>query len=100
MANKNTWVQIEKIVLKPEERASNLPEDTKKVPLMMWVKGYFQADAHLGDIVTIKTLSGRSEQGLLVCENPVYKHDYGDFVPEILEINQMVKKLLFGDNNE
>ena len=45
MAKKGDWVQIHNIVLKPEERSSALPEDTKKHPLEMWVKGYLQADA-------------------------------------------------------
>ncbi|MGD9605317.1 MAG: 2-amino-4-oxopentanoate thiolase subunit OrtA [Bacilli bacterium] len=100
MINKNAWVQIEKIVLNPDQRATNLPQDTKKVPLIMWVKGYLQNDGNMGDLVTIKTLTGRLEQGTLVAHNPAFKHDYGDFVPEILEINQMVKHILFGDNHE
>ncbi len=39
-AKKGDWVQIHQIVLKPEERAPQVPEDTKKVPLEFWVKGY------------------------------------------------------------
>ena len=100
MIKKNTWVQIEKVVLKPEERAANVPLDTKQVPLLMWVKGYLQNDAQSGDLVRITTLSGRTEEGLLVAENPAFKHNYGDFVPEILQINQMVKKILFGDSHD
>jgi hypothetical protein len=95
----NTWVQIEKIVLKPEERTGNIPEDTKKVPLRMWVKGWLQADAEMGQNVIITTVTGRLEGGLLVASNPSYQHNYGDFVPEIQEIDKIVKKALYGANH-
>jgi hypothetical protein len=36
---KGSWVQIHYIVLQPSERADNVPEDTKQVPLELWVKG-------------------------------------------------------------
>jgi len=96
MIKKGTWVQIHKIVLKPEDRTATLPEDTKKVPLEMWVKGFLLADADLLDSVTIKTLTGRVETGTLIKENPTYLHNYGDFVPEILEIDKIVKNELYG----
>jgi hypothetical protein len=35
IAKKGDWVQIKRIVLKPEERSSNVPEDTSRVPLEM-----------------------------------------------------------------
>ena len=94
---KNTWVRIHRVVLKPNERSENLPEDTKKVPLEMWVKGYLQAEAKLGDWVSIKTVTGRNEEGKLIEAYPAYRHNYGDFVPEILEINNIVKRTLNDD---
>jgi hypothetical protein len=96
MVKKNTWVQIKKVILKPEERTGNIPEDTKKVPFLMWVKGYLLTDAEMNDEVQIKTLTGRVESGTLVKINPAYMHTYGKFVPEILRIDQMVKDSLFG----
>jgi len=96
MIKKNSWVQIKKIILEPKERASNLPEPTKKVPLVMWVKGHLLEDAELNTEVHIKTLTGRKESGILVCVNPSYMHTYGEFVPEILEIDRIVKAKLFG----
>lgn len=96
MIRKNSWVQITKIILQPGERAINLPEPTKNVPLVMWVKGYLQNDSTIGSKVSIKTLTGRIESGVLVCENPSYMHTYGEFVPEILEIDRICKETLFG----
>lgn len=97
MIKVNSWVKIHKIILKSEERSNNLPSDTKNVPLEMWLKGYLLNEGNIGDIVKIKTIAGRIEEGTLVDVNPSYKHNFGDFVPEILVIDQMVKHTLFGD---
>ena len=37
-AKKNDWVEIENLVLTPDERAPQVPDDTKATPLMMWWK--------------------------------------------------------------
>lgn len=96
MVKKGEWVQIHKIILKPEERAPQVPDDTKKVPLEMWVKGYLQNDAEIGDTVTIKTRTNRLEEGRLTAVNPYYNHSFGTFVPELLKINEQVREVLFG----
>jgi hypothetical protein len=33
---KGTWVLIHRNVLEPSERAPQVPDDTKKVPLALW----------------------------------------------------------------
>ena len=96
MAKKGDWVMIHNIVLKPEERSANLPEDTKKVPLEMWVKGYLQSDAKLGDTVTVITRTGRTAVGELVNKTQKYEHSFGSLVPEVLKIGDTVRKILFG----
>ncbi|MFP4478943.1 MAG: 2-amino-4-oxopentanoate thiolase subunit OrtA [Candidatus Izemoplasmatales bacterium] len=101
LIKKNTWVQIKKTILEPKERTGNIPEETKKVPLLMWVKGYLLDDGHIGDQVKIKTLTGRFESGELLEANPAYMHTYGQFVPEILTIDKLLKDTLFGgEDNE
>ncbi|MBN2541168.1 MAG: 2-amino-4-ketopentanoate thiolase [Bacilli bacterium] len=100
MIQKNAWVQIQKTILEPSQRATHLPEETKKVPLLMWVKGHLMEPADVGSSVKIKTLTGRIESGILVCENPSYMHTYGAFVPEILQIDQIVKTKLFGGDSD
>jgi len=100
MVEKNTWVQIHKILLKPEERTANLPDDTKKVPLEMWVKGFLLADAMIGNIVKVKTRTGRIEEGTLIKANPAYLHNFGNFVPELLKIDDMVKHAVFGSDED
>ncbi len=100
MIKLGTWVQIHRIVLKPEERAPQVPDDTKLVPLELWVKGYLMNDAELGDEVQIKTVTGRLESGKLVQVNPTFKHNFGEFVPEILKVAEIVKEYTFGADND
>jgi len=99
LIKKDTWVQIKKIILNPEDRSGSIPEETKKVPLVMWVKGFLMDDAEMNDEVKIKTVTGRLESGILIEINPSYMHTYGKFVPEILKIDQIVKTTLFGDDH-
>ena len=101
MIKKGEWVQIHDIVLKPEERSPHLPEDTKKVPLEMWVKGFLNNDADLGDMVEITTITGRKVKGTLVDVNPTFKYGFGEtFVPEVLKIGIDLRKIVGGDLNE
>ncbi|MDR0357101.1 MAG: 2-amino-4-ketopentanoate thiolase [Clostridiales Family XIII bacterium] len=96
MIKKGEWVLIRKTILEPHERAPQVPDDTKKVPLIMWVKGRLQADAQIGDIVEIITQTGRVEQGALLEANPTYRHSFGEFIPELLVIGDQVREILFG----
>ena len=97
MAKKNDWVRIHRNVLEPQERTGKLPEDTKMVPLEMWVKGWLVNEtAELGDEVTIKTCVGRTEHGRLIEVNPCYELNYGRFVPEILQMETQLRQALFG----
>lgn len=100
MATKGTWVQIEKTLLLSEERSSTLPDVTKKTPFSMWVKGFLLFDALLGDECSIETVTGRHETGKLVRIEPSYEHNFGTFVPELLEIDKIVKNELFGGDTD
>lgn len=98
---KGDFVRIHNIVLKSSERAPQVPDDTKKVPLEMWVKGFLQADANIEDEVEILTITGRKVSGKLVELNSVYRHNYGEFVPELLQIGLQARAILFGgEDNE
>ena len=66
----------------------------------MWVKGFLQEESDLFDIVTIKTTTGRSETGRLKEAKPPYKHSYGNFVPELLELKNIILSDFHGDANE
>jgi len=86
MIKKNSFVQIEKMLLKSEERAPQVPEDTKKTPYMLWINGFLLENAEIGDDVEIKTLIGRIQSGKLVDGNVRYSHDFGSPIDELLEV--------------
>lgn len=96
MIKKDTWVLVRRVILNKDERPSTLPKDTLETPLMMWVKGHLKKDALLGDDVQITTLTGRTEYGVLLEENPTYHHGFGDFMPELQLIDKIVKSILTG----
>ena len=96
MIKKDRWVLIHRNVLEPSERAVQVPDDTKKVPLELWTKGYLQEDANIGDEVTVLTRTKRMEKGTLLEAAPYYKHDFGKFVPELITISDQVKEIVFG----
>lgn len=102
-AKRGDWVRIHKIILEAGKRAPNIPEDTLKVPLEMWDKGFLINDnARIGDRVQVETYIGRRVEGNLVEVNPYWKHNYGKAVPEILYIGRQAKALLSeeGDLND
>ena len=96
MIDKGRYVRIRRTLLQPDERSSNLPEDTKKVPFKMWVKGYLQEDSDLFDVVDVLTTTNRIETGRLKEASPTYKHNYGDFVSEALTL----REIILGDFHE
>lgn len=97
MAKKGDWVRIHNVVLKAEERTAKIPADTQKCNLEMWVKGFLvDENAEIGDIVSVETATGRIHKGELIEENPHYTHSYGDFVPEVIEIDKRLRTIMFG----
>jgi hypothetical protein len=81
-----TWVEIEKTVLTPAQRAPTLPEETRGVPYVLRVAGFLLEDGVIGQEVRIRTRIGRELNGTLVTVNPSYTHSYGETVPELLMI--------------
>ena len=96
MVKKGTWVSISKTILEPAKRAKGIPEDTAATPLKMWVCGFLEEDAAIGSEAAIRTKMNRVENGLLEEVNPTTTVNYGDFVPEILQISAGARDFLFG----
>lgn len=96
-AIKGSWVEIENVVLSESSRAPQVPEDTKKTPLMMWTRGVLINDkAEIGETVKVGTLSGRVAEGKLVDIKPRYAHDFGYPVIELIESGLTLKNDLGG----
>ena len=84
------WVEVERILLEPGERAAGLPPETASKPLRMWVKGFAQGAAAVGEDVTVETMSGRLVSGRLSAVNPGYYHTFG---APIVELNGVGRDL-------
>ncbi|HZK41397.1 MAG TPA: 2-amino-4-oxopentanoate thiolase subunit OrtA [Clostridia bacterium] len=94
---KDDFVVIELVILPVGKRAPQVPEDTAKTPLLAFTKGWLlDEEATVGDKVKVKAMSGRTVEGTLTNRGLAPAHDYGDFVPELLQIHQQVRGLLFG----
>ena len=85
---RGTWVEIERVLLTPAERAPQVPDDTKAVPYVLKVAGFLLSEASLGDDVVVTTLIGRKLSGRLVTVNPSYTHSFGSTIPELLAIGK------------
>jgi len=100
MVKEGTWVSIRKTILEPKDRATGIPEDTAATPLIMWVNGVLQEDAKVGDEVRVCTKMNRVEEGILEEVNPTTQVDYGNYVPEIVQIGIQARKILSGSEEE
>jgi hypothetical protein len=100
MILKDSYVEIVQIVLNMEDRATNIPEDTKLTPLKLWAKGWLLEDCELGSKAAVKTINGRILEGIVTEVNPSYEHNFGIFVPELMFIGAQAKSILWGDEVE
>ena len=95
VAKAGDWVRVKNVILKVGERAPQVPDATKLVPLEMWTNGFLQNDgAKIGDEVKITTLADRTLAGTLVEIMPGYQVDYGKPQPELLAIGPELRAVL------
>ncbi len=80
-AREGDWVEVECKLLDPADRSKPLPPETAEKPLLMWVKGFAQAAAVVGEELTIETITGRRVSGRLRAVNPGYYHHVRAPVP-------------------
>lgn len=96
-AKRGEWVQIETVILPVGERAPQVPDDTKQVPLMMWVKGFLDMDScDIGAQAQIRTVNERRVSGKLKAILPTYEHNFGIPQPELMSIGLELKAMLRG----
>jgi hypothetical protein len=93
-ASTGDWVEVECKLLDPADRSKNLPPDTAAQPLMMWVKGFAEGDAGLGDELTVETMTGRRVTGVLSAVNPGYFITYGNPIPELTHVGRDLRARL------
>ncbi len=96
--NEGQWVEIHSVILDPQERSPDVPDDTKKVPLESWIKGWALGPGTVGREIEIKTPANRVVKGTLIRVNPGYTHTFGPGVPELSTVGQELRAMLKGGN--
>lgn len=94
MIKKGTWVEVEEIVLLSEDRATAIPEETKKTPLKCWTRGKCLSECEVGAQVQVETNIGRIATGIVVEVEPGYYHTYGKYVEEISNIGKQAREII------
>lgn len=85
-AQAGDWVEVQRTILTPDQRAAGLPADTAATPLNQWVSGFLNAAASVGDEVEVTSIIGRKHRGVLSRINPSYTHSFGTTMAELLTI--------------
>ncbi len=99
LVEKGKFVRIRSHLILPENRNTDLPESTQKVPYKMWAKGYLLDEAELYEESTIVTATNRVITGILKEVEPKYKHSFGDFVTEINVMRSIILKEVWGNDD-
>jgi len=94
MAVRGERIRIRTTVLEAGERSERIPEETRRTPMVMWVKGALVDESGVvGDPVTVETDTGRRVAGELVDEAPSWDHGFGGQVPELDELARRMRNL-------
>ncbi len=71
-----------------------MPPDTADVDFVARIRGFLLAPALIGDDVTVRTLVGREVSGVLTEVNPRNPADFGNPVPELLDLGSRARQAL------
>jgi hypothetical protein len=90
------WVEVSRVILEPGGRAPNLPADTAGVPYALRVRGVALSEAEIGGALRVRTQAGRELEGRLEAVSPAFRHDFGECVPELIELRRRLVELARG----
>lgn len=88
------FVEIHYIVLPAGERSPDVPDDTKKVPLECWVRGWALFDGQEGSDMEVETPAGRRVRGTLSAAEVGFYHTFGPAVPELAGAGKELREAL------
>lgn len=100
LIGRDTWVEIQRVILPAGERAPQVPEDTSRTALEMRVKGKLIEPGRIGEEVEILTAAGRRLSGILAEVNPVYSHGFGAPIAELSAIGAELRVMLRARGDE
>ena len=89
-----SWVEIAWVAMTPSERAEQLPESSKTVPVVAKVRGFALESVALGAELSVKTLAGRTLSGTLVDLSPGHTHSFGRPQPLLLAVGGALREEL------
>lgn len=89
-----SWVEVRQIVLRGGDRAPNVPPDTAAVDFVARIRGFLQTDTKLGEEASVRTLADREVRGRLSAVNPRNPADFGNPVPELLQLGGEARRSL------
>jgi 2-amino-4-ketopentanoate thiolase alpha subunit len=89
-----SWVELERVILRPGERAPGIPADTASVPFAARVRGFLLAPARKGATVEVRTQADRVVTGRLRSVLPKNPVNFGDPSPELLQVGKAMKRRL------
>lgn len=89
-----TWVELERVILRPGERAPGIPADTASVPFAARVRGFLVAPARKGATTEVRTQADRLVTGRLRSVLPRNPANFGDPSPELLQVGKAMKRRL------
>lgn len=92
MIRKGEYVEIKITALNKNERAENLPIDTKNLPYEGKIRGYLTSDSNIGDEVIIETPIGRKVKGTLLGVVSLYDHNFGEPIRELIDIGKKLRE--------
>jgi 2-amino-4-ketopentanoate thiolase alpha subunit len=89
-----SWVEVRQIVLPAGQRSPGVPSDTSQVDFVARVRGFLVEPAALGAEASVRTLIGREVRGFLAEVNPRNPADFGNPIPELLQLGADARSLL------
>jgi len=82
---KGTWVEVERVALGAGQRPPVRPSEPGSLPPRgTRVSGFLLKDGELGQMVRIRTITGKEHVGSLRIQNPGYGYGFAHAVPELL----------------
>ena len=89
-----TWVELERVILRPGERAPGIPADTASVPFAARVRGFLIAATPKGATAEVRTQADRVVSGRLRAVLPRNPADFGNPSPELLQVGKAMRQRL------
>ena len=84
------YVEIERVLLTPQQRTAALPEDTARTPYVLRLHGFLLDPAAIGAPARIRSLIGRTHTGTLRGPAEGYRHSFDPPVPCLLYTSRCV----------